>query len=129
MGNPTLRFTPDRDTYIRSHLKVTALAMAGAMAILWLMGDPNIWVGAIAGFGAIALRGWYLASEELAVVWEVRDGVLTGPMERRIPLDQVETVRSMASFVQIITKSGDKHLIKYQADPATTVTAIKRAIS
>lgn len=102
--------------------------MAGAMAVLWLIGDPNIWIGAVAGLGAITLRGWFLASEELTAVWEINNGILTGPMERRIPLDQIETVRSMASFVQIITHTGDKHLIKYQADPAATITVIERAM-
>lgn len=129
MSGAPVRFTADRTAYIRSHTKLAALSMAGAMMVLWLIGDPNIWVGAVAGLGAIALRGWFMASEELASVWEIRDGVLTGPLERRIPVDQIKTVRSMASFVQIITQSGDKHLIKYQADPAATVTAIERARS
>ncbi len=127
MSNGPIRFPADRQAYIQSHVKLAAFAMAGAMGVLWLLDDPNIWTGAVAGLGAIAFRGWFMASEQLAVVWEIRDGALIGPMERRIPLDQVATVRSMASFVQIITKNGDKHLIKYQADPAATVVAIERA--
>lgn len=128
MSGAPIRFTADRETYIHSHTKLAAICMAGAMMVLWLMGDPNIWVGAVAGLGAIVLRGWFMASEQLAVVWEINDGILTGPMERRIPLDQIKTVRSMASFVQVITHSGDKHLIRYQADPAATVTAIERTM-
>ena len=121
------RFPADRAAYVQSHVKLSAFAMAGAMGVLWLLGDPNIWTGAVAGLGAIAFRGWYMASEELAAIWEIDDGALIGPMKRNIPLDRVRTVRSMASFVQVITDTGDKHLIKYQADPAATVATIKRA--
>ena len=120
-------FAPDRETYVRSHIRLAAIAMGGAMAVLWAMGDPNIWVGAVAGLGAIALRGWYLASEELAAVWHLSGDALDGPQERHVPLSSVSKVRSMGSFVQIVTDSGDKHLIKYQAHPAATVAAIEKA--
>lgn len=121
------RFVPDRATYLRAHIRLAVIAMIGAMAVLWLIGDPNIWTGAIAGLGAIGLRGWYLASEEMAAVWRIENDILSGPMERRIALDQIETVRTLGSFVQIVTRRGDKHLIKYQADPAATAAAIERA--
>ena len=121
------RFTADRAAYIRNHTWLAALGMGAAMAILWVMNSPHIWTGAPAGLAAIALRGWYLASEELNVVWQIDGNTLTGPSERNIPLNQVETVRSMGSFVQVITRDGDKHLIKYQADPAATIAAIERA--
>ncbi|MFT7593285.1 MAG: hypothetical protein ACI8R4_000598 [Paracoccaceae bacterium] len=120
-------FTADRAAYLRSHAWLAALGMAGAMALLWLAGNPHVWTGAVAGLGAVVVRGWYLASEEFAVVWEIKDQALIGPAERKIPLNQIDKVRSMGSFVQVITRSGDKHLIKYQADPAATITAIERA--
>ncbi|WP_425043198.1 hypothetical protein [Primorskyibacter sp. S87] len=119
-------FPADRQAYIRSHAWLAALGMAGAMAVLWLIGNPHVWTGAVAGLAAVAVRGWYLASDELAVVWEIDGGTLRGA-GRNVPLNQIEKVRSMGSFVQIITGSGDKHLIKYQADPAATVQAIERA--
>jgi hypothetical protein len=124
-----VRFPADRDAYVQSHIKLAAVAMAGAMGVLWLLGDPHIWTGAIAGLGAIALRGWYMASEQLAIVWEIRDDALVGPLDQRITLSQIETVRSLSSFVQVITRDGQKHLIKYQADPSATVAAIERARS
>ena len=127
MSADLLQFPANRDAYIQSHLKLAAVAMAAAMLILWLMGDPNIWTGAIAGLGAIGLRGWYLASEQLAQVWEIRDEALHGPLGENIPLDQIVTLRSIASFVQVITRSGEKYLIRYQADPAATIAAIERA--
>jgi len=121
------RFPADRGAYVRTNAWLAALAMAGAMAVLWAMGNAHVWTGAVAGLAAIALRAWYLASEELAAVWELEGGTLTGPGGRRVPLGQVETVRKMGSFVQLVTRGGDKHLIKYQADPDATVAAIERA--
>lgn len=120
-------FTANRAAYLRNHAWLAALGMAGAMAVLWLAGNPHVWTGAVAGLGAVIVRGWYLASEELNVVWQIRDGALTGPAERKIPLANIAKVRSLGSFVQVITHSGDKYLIKYQADPAATITAIERA--
>ncbi|MDU9003112.1 hypothetical protein [Sedimentitalea todarodis] len=121
-----IRFTADRQAYIQNHMTLAAVAMALAMFVLWLMGSPHIWTGAVAGLAAIALRGWYLASEQLAEVWEITDDTLSGPGGRRVPLDQIETLRSMTCFVQVITRGGDKHLIKYQADPAATIATIER---
>lgn len=122
------RFTPDRTAYLRQHVWLAVVGMIGAMALLWLLGNPHFWTGAPAALVAIALRGWYLASEEGAVVWQISDGILTGPAERAIPLTEIQTVRSMGSFVQVITRTGDKHLIKYQADPSATIAALNAAI-
>ncbi|NRB16821.1 MAG: hypothetical protein HRU33_04375 [Rhodobacteraceae bacterium] len=119
-------FHPDRSAYIRSHAWIAALAMGAGMMILWVMGNPHVWTGAIGGLAAIILRGWYLASEDLTAVWTLTDTHLTGPAERNIPLAQIARVRTMGSYVQVVTKSGDKHLIKYQADPAATLATIER---
>ncbi|MFY0308895.1 hypothetical protein ACFMBG_03220 [Leisingera sp. D0M16] len=118
---------PDRGAYVRAHAWMAAIGMGGAMAVLWIMGSPHIWTGAIGGLAAISLRGWYMASEELAVVWTLTETTLTGPAGRSVPLAQIGTVRTMGSYVQVVTKGGDKHLIKYQADPAATLNAIERA--
>ena len=122
-------FTPDRAAYIRSHAWMAALAMAAGMVILWVLDNPHVWTGAIGGLAAIILRGWYLMSEDLAVVWTLSDSHLTGPAERNVPLNQIERVRTMGSYVQVVTRGGDKHLIKYQADPAATCDEIERAKS
>ena len=122
-----LRFIPDRGAYLRTNAWLAAAAMAGAMVLLWVMGNAHVWTGAVAGLAAIGVRAWYLASEELAVVWDMDGAALTGPGGRRVPLSEIETVRKMGSFVQVITRGGDKHLIKYQADPAATAAAIERA--
>ena len=123
-----IRITPDRATYIRSHTWMAAIGMGGAMLILWIMGNPYVWTGAVAGLAAIAVRGWYMASEELAAVWEIKDGFLTGPFERRIALSDIAEVRSLFGYVQVVTKGGDKHLIKYQSDPQATIAQIKGAL-
>lgn len=120
-------FRPDRRTYIQSHLTLAAIAMAGGMVVLWAMDNPHLWTGAIGGLAAVALRGWYLMDEALAEIWTLADGVLDGPGGRRVPVDQVEKVRAIGSAVQIVTRSGDKHLVKYQADTAATVARIEAA--
>ena len=129
MADPVIRFVPDKQAYIRTNAWLAALAMAAAMGVLWLIGNPYVWTGAPAGLAAIVIRSWYLASEELAVVWEINGTTLTGPGPRRVPLNQIEAVNTMGSFVQIVTRTGDKHLIKYQADPAATKAAIERAMT
>ncbi|MDA7964625.1 hypothetical protein [Ruegeria sp.] len=128
MADP-ISFAADKGTYIRTNAWLAAAAMAGAMIVLWLIGNPYIWTGAPAGLAAIGLRAWYLASEELTATWQMTDTTLTGPGPRKVPLNQIQAVNTMGSYVQIVTKTGDKHLIKYQANPATTKAAIERAMS
>ncbi|WP_424832318.1 hypothetical protein [Ruegeria sp.] len=127
MADPVI-FAPDKGAYIRTNAWLAALAMAAAMIVLWLIGNPYIWTGAPAGLAAIGLRAWYLASEELVANWEMTETNLTGPGSRNVALNQIQAVNTMGSYVQVVTKSGDKHLIKYQADPAATKAAIERAI-
>lgn len=127
MADP-VTFAPDKGAYIRTNTWLAAGAMAAAMVILWLIGNPYVWTGAPAGLAAVGVRAWYLASEELAANWQMSEANLTGPGPRVVPLNQIKAVNIMGSFVQIVTKGGDKHLIKYQADPAATKAAIERAI-
>ncbi len=122
-----MEFPPNRSAYIRAHAWMAAFAMVAGMAILWALGNPHVWTGAIGGLAAISLRGWYMMSEEMAVVWRVSDGTLTGPAEHRVPLAQIAVVKTLGPYVQVITKGGDKHLIKYQASPETTASALKLA--
>ncbi|RBW52378.1 hypothetical protein DS906_21015 [Ruegeria sp. A3M17] len=124
-----MTFTPDKGAYIRTNTWLAAGAMAVAMIVLWLVGNPYVWTGAPAGLAAVAFRAWYLASEELTTTWQMTDTTLTGPGPRNVALNQIEAVNLMGSFVQIVTKGGDKHLIKYQADPAATKAAIERAMA
>ena len=101
--------------------------MAGAMLVLWLIGERHVWAGAVAALAAIAVRAWYLASEELAAEWRLDEAAVTGPGGQSIGLGEIAQVRTLGSFVQIVTRDGHKHLIKYQADPAATAETLRRA--
>ena len=120
-------FRPDRGAYLRDNAWMAALAMAGGMAILWLIGNPHIWTGAIGGLAAIALRAWYLASEELAVQWDLTEHRLLGPGGRVVQLAEIKALNLLASTVQIVTTTGDKHLLKYQADRNATRRRLRAA--
>lgn len=128
MADP-VTFAADKGAYIRTNTWLAAFAMAAAMLVLWLIGNPYVWTGAPAGLAAIGIRAWYLASEELTAKWEMSETALSGPGSRKVALNQIEAVKIMGSFVQIVTQGGDKHLIKYQADPTATKAAIERAMA
>lgn len=121
-------FSADRDTYIRAHAWLAAFAMALAMGVLWLIGNPYPWTGAIGGLAAIILRGWFVASDELGARWDLTDRRLLGPGERAIPLGQIDAVRTIANSAQVITRDGGKHLIKFRPDPEATAAAIRSRI-
>ncbi|MBV2359067.1 hypothetical protein KUH32_04705 [Thalassococcus sp. CAU 1522] len=122
-----MTFAPDRTAYFRAHNTLAAIAMGAGMLVLWLAGNPHVWTGAIGGLAAVALRGWYLMDEELAQVWTLADGVLTGPQGRRVALADIARLRKLGTAVQVVTTGGDKHLIKFQADPDATIARIDAA--
>ncbi|MEM7721063.1 MAG: hypothetical protein AAF376_01700 [Pseudomonadota bacterium] len=121
------RFKADKATYWRENAWLAAIAMVLGMGVLWVMGNPHVWTGAIGGLAAIAVRSFYLASDEVKMEWHLTNRRLLGPGPRAIAHENIETVRSLMSAVQIITVTGDKHLLKYQADTADTVAQINRA--
>ncbi len=122
-----IEFKPDMSTYIRAHAVMTLFAMAAGMVILWILGNPHIWTGAIGGLAAVALRGWYMADEVMNEVWVLNRTGLKGPYERQANLDDIAKLRIIAGSVQIVTKSGLKHLIKYQPDPKAVIDTINAA--
>lgn len=117
----------DRVTYIRDHAWMAAIAMAAGMIILWAMDNPHVWTGAVGGLAAIGIRGWYMMSEELGHRWQLTATRLTGPAERNIALSDIKALNRILSAVQVVTKNGDKHLIKYQTDTAETIRRIDAA--
>lgn len=121
------RFVPSRAVYVKEHLMLAALGSVGAMGVLVAMGNPHAWTGAVGAIGAVAVRGGYLATDELKRVWRLTDQRLIGPEEQVISLSQVAKVRTILSAAQVITRSGDKYLIKYQPDPAAVGAAIEAA--
>jgi hypothetical protein len=124
-----ITFSPDKKTYLRTHLNMGVVAMALGTGVLWMMGNPHYWTGLIGGAFAVALRGWYLQDEELGHSWTMDKGILSGPAERRVHLSDLAQVKSIGSAVQLITTSGDKHLIKFQADTQATINQINAARS
>jgi len=120
-------FAPDRATYWRDQAWMAALGMAGGMAVLWAIGNPHVWTGAVGGLAAVGLRSWYLLSEEMAVRWVLTEERLLGPNGRRVRLGEIERLRSLGSAVQVVTAAGDKHLLKYQADRDATLARLRRA--
>ncbi len=122
-------FTPDRTTYWRDHAAMAAFAMTAGMVILWALGNPHIWTGAVGGLAAVVIRGGYVASDELAVRWDLTGQRLLGPAGRALRLTDIAKLKRLGSAVQIVTQSGDKHLIKYQADGTATRARIARAMA
>lgn len=111
-------FTPDRLSYWRAHLiMAVALGAAVGLFLLW-QGNPYPVMGPIGAALAIAVRAAYVASEALSDLWYLTSHRLIGPRGLTIPRTQIATARPFLGSVQLTTISGDKHLIKYLANPA-----------
>lgn len=132
-------FRADRGAYLRTNAWLAAWAMAGGMALLWAIGNPHLWTGAVGGLAAIGLRAWYVSDEELSLDWTLTATHVDGPSRRpmqdgapaapawRVALTEIAQVRTIGSFVQIVTRGGDKHLMKYLADPSAVAGRIDAA--
>jgi hypothetical protein len=121
----TTDFRPDPATYWRAH---GIMALAGGIAaglVLVALGNPAPWVGPLGAALAIGIRAAYVKSEAMAEVWTLTDTHLTGPAGRNIPRSQITQTRILLGAVQVITASGDKHLIRYLPDPAAAARAIQ----
>lgn len=120
-------FRADPAVYWRSHLILAVVGGAIAGAILLAMGNPHPWVGPVAAALALGVRGAYTASETFALRWHLTSHRLTGPGGRDIRLADIVSARPFMGDVQIITRSGDKHLLKYPANSAAVADRISRA--
>ena len=65
--------------------------------------------------------------DETKMEWHLTNQRLLGPGPRTISLENITTVRTLFSAVQVVTVTGDKHLMKYQADTNAVITAIDEA--
>lgn len=124
---PVARFQADRGTYLKAHVLLAVIAGFGATLVLALIGNPAPWVGIVAAFLGIGVRGAYLMGEELKSVWTLTDRALVGPGGRRVLLSDIDKVRRLGAAAQVITRSGDKHLIKFLAEPEAVVNRIMAA--
>ena len=121
-------FRPDRAAYLRSHLVMAVmLGVFAGLVLLW-QGNPYPVVGPVAAVLAIGARAAFVASEAMAEVWRLTDRRLLGPAGRIVLLPQLQAARPFLGAVQVTTTMGDKHLIKYQADPAAVAARLLAAV-
>ena len=120
-------FRADRLAYWRGHLiLMVVLGISAGLFLMW-QGNPYPVAGPFGAAIAIGARAAFLAPEALAEVWRLTDHRLLGPGGRAIPLAQVDAARPFLGSVQVVTRSGDKHLIRYQADPAAVAAQLLAA--
>lgn len=117
----------DRSRYWRDHALLALLGMVGCGAVLWLIGSEHVAIGSLGAVLALAVRGLYLASEQLKSVWVLTDRRLVLPSGGSVMLLEMQTIRTLMGDMQVITRAGDKHLVKHLADPAGTVALIEQA--
>ncbi|MCC5971072.1 MAG: hypothetical protein JJU15_14100 [Pararhodobacter sp.] len=117
----------DRGRYWRDHAVLALLGMTGAGVVLWALGSDHIAIGSLGAVLALAVRGLYLASEQLKSVWVLTDRRLVLPGARSVMLLEIETLRKLMGDMQIITRAGDKHLIKHLADADGVLALIEQA--
>ncbi|QYZ68211.1 hypothetical protein [Neotabrizicola shimadae] len=122
-----VEFRPDAGRYWLNHLAMAVVLGAAAGIALVVMGNPYPWTGPVAAALALGLRGLYLRSEAMADVWRLTDNALVGPGARRVALVDITLVRKLMGHVQVVTKQGDKILIRYLADAPSAVAAIEAA--
>lgn len=124
---PIVEFRPDAGRYWQNQLATAVGLGAVAGLVLVGMGNPFPWTGPVAAMLALGLRGAYLKSEVMAEVWHLSDGALVGPAGRRVALSDIVTVRTLLGHVQLVTRAGDKILIRYLADARAAAAAIEAA--
>lgn len=121
-------FRADRATYWKGHLIMAVILGVIAGAVLVYIGNPYPVMGPIGAAMAIAARGAFLASEALSDRWVLTDQRLLGPMARSVPLAQISVAQPFFGSVQIVTRAGDKHLIKYLAEPSSVAECIRKSV-
>lgn len=128
-GEKTLvELRADKGRYWRDHGIMAVALMALAGAVLWAIGSPYPAIGSLGAILAVAVRAAYLASETLGLVWVLTDRRLILPDgQRSVMLLEIDKVRPLLGDVQVITRSGDKHLMKHLDDPQGVIARIFEA--
>lgn len=117
----------DRGTFMRDHAVMAVLGMGVVGIVLALIGSDHVAIGSLGAVLAIGVRGAYLYSEQMKFHWILTDRRLVGPAGRSVYLLEVATVRRLFGDIQIITRAGDKHLVKHVAGSDEAVAAITAA--
>ena len=120
-------FSGNTTTYVKEHVMLAALGALVISGALMAMGNPHAWTGIIGSVAAIAVRGLYVAKEQLGFTWHLTNRRLIGPDGRTILLTSIDKVNVIFTAAQLVTLSGDKYMLKYQADAKATQAAIDRA--
>ena len=120
-----MEFRPSPAAYLRAHVIMALAGGVVAGGVLIALGNADPWVGPVAAILAIGIRAAYVKSEAMGEVWRLTDSHLTGPSGRSIPRAQIVQARPFLGAVQIVTTTGDKHLIRYLPDPAAAARAIQ----
>lgn len=122
--NLIAEFRPDPAAYWRGHGILALLGGIAAGLILVATGNPHPWVGPVAAALAIGLRAAYLRSEALGQRWRLTDRRLLGPGLRDIARHDITAARPFLGDVQIVTRQGDKHLMKYIGNAPAVIAAL-----
>ena len=118
-------FRPDRGVYLRNTLILMVIFGVIAGGVLVAIGDPNPWVGPLAAILGIGARAWFLASEALAAEWRLTDRRLLGPAGQVIARADLIEARKVFGEVAVVTRSGEKFLIKYPANPEAVIATLR----
>lgn len=118
---------PDRRRYWRDHAVMALVLTLGAGAVLWGLQVPHPAIGALGAVLAVGVRGLYLQSEVLGMAWRLTDRRVILPQGGAVGLLDIETQRRLLGDVQLVTRAGDKHLLKHMADPDAVLGALSQA--
>jgi hypothetical protein len=117
----------DKGTYWRDHGVMAVLGMGVVGMVLALIGSDHVAIGSLGAVLALGVRGAYLYSEQMKFHWVLTNMRLVGPGGRQVYLLELDTARRLFGDIQIITRGGDKHLIKHIAGSETVVAEIEAA--
>lgn len=117
----------DKATYWRDHGVMAVLGMGVVGMVLAIMGSDHVAIGSLGAVLALGVRGLWLYSEQMKFHWIVTNMRLIGPGGRQVYLLELEKVRRLFGDIQIITKTGDKHLIKHVAGAEAVIAEIEAA--
>lgn len=120
-------FSGNTKTYVKEHVMLAALGAVAISGALMAMGNPHAWTGVVGSVAAIGVRGLYVAKEQLGFTWHLTNRRVIGPDGRTILLTSIDKVNVIFTAAQMVTLTGDKYMLKYQADAKATQAAIDRA--
>ena len=117
----------DKGTYWRDHGVMAVLGMGVVGMVLAFIGSDHVAIGSLGAVLALGVRGAWLYSEQMKFHWVLTNMRLVGPGGRQTYLLELDKVRRLFGDIQLITKGGDKHLIKHVADAEALVAEIEAA--